>query len=235
MLKSLHDWHTISHMELFKQDDNALCARATRHWFVECSESGRVFRMPGTKPMLSGIGYFGGSQWFVLRREFVEMVMKCVQSKTAGDLDQCTYIRDILEYHRFALISDETFMQTVSMASPFCQEMKPTSLHWVAWDRKKKKKRPDGGCLHGDVVDWCGTSPGVVKGNTGYMTQRAPQLFARKFSNDDVESRNAKQQIKAFLSQKVDSAGGTGGKGGKAGRAERQRVVQPRPKTSLHP
>ena len=35
MLKSLHDWHTISHMELFKQDDNALCARATRHWFVE--------------------------------------------------------------------------------------------------------------------------------------------------------------------------------------------------------
>ena len=62
--------------------------------------------MPGTKPMLSGVGYFGGSQWFVLRREFVEMVMKCVQSKTAGDLDQCTYIRDILEYHRFALISD---------------------------------------------------------------------------------------------------------------------------------
>ena len=125
----------------------------------------------------------------------------------------------------------ETFMQTVSMASPFCQDVKPTSLHWVAWDRKKKKKRPDGGCLHGDVVDWCGTSPGLVKGNTGYMTQRAPQLFARKFSNEDVESRNAKQQIRAFLSQKGDSAGGKGGTGGKA----QQRVVQPRPKTYLHP
>ena len=93
----------------------------------------------------------------------------------------------------------ETFLQTVSMASPYCHQVKPTSLHWVAWDRKKKKKRPDGGCLHSDVVDWCGTSPGLVKGNTGFMTQRSSQLFARKFSDNDVASRSARLQIKAYL------------------------------------
>ena len=102
----LSNWHTTNHLELFKQDDKALHARGSRHWFVECAEVGRVFRMPGIKPMLSGVGFFGGSQWFVLRREFVAEVMKCLQSKIPGDEDRCTYIRDILESHRFSLISD---------------------------------------------------------------------------------------------------------------------------------
>ena len=74
MRRTLASWNGTNHMELFKQEEKNMDSRGTRSWFVECEEEERVFRMPAVKPTLSGIGMYGGSQWFVLQRDFVQEV-----------------------------------------------------------------------------------------------------------------------------------------------------------------
>lgn len=61
-------------MELYIQGENNVGRRGTRFWFLECPEENRIFRLPGTKPLLSGVGLFGGSQWFVLQSLLVDRV-----------------------------------------------------------------------------------------------------------------------------------------------------------------
>ena len=96
-------------------------------------------------------------------------------------------------------MEQEVFFQTVAMASPWCIKTAPNSLHWVAWDHSEKPKDT---CQHGDHVDWCGQSPGLIQGKDTYnMVHKDDRLFARKFRNSIPTSRTTRDSIKAHLSK----------------------------------
>ena len=96
-------------------------------------------------------------------------------------------------------VVQEVFFQTVAMASPWCIKTAPNSVHWIAWDHSEKPKDT---CQHGDHVDWCGVSPGLIQGKDTYnMVHKDDRLFARKFRNSIPTSRATRESIKAHLSK----------------------------------
>ncbi|UJR31492.1 hypothetical protein I4U23_018981 [Adineta vaga] len=113
--------------------------------------------------------YDGGSDWYVLNREFVHYV-------TYGNDELINGIRHLSNY---SLLSCEMFFHTVLTNSIYCDTYIRNNLRFVNWDRKRGCK-----CQHKNVVDWCGCSPVIFKMVDKLrfnQTITTPIFFARKF------------------------------------------------------
>eukprot|EP00658_Telonema_sp_P-2_P051720 TRINITY_DN3981_c0_g1_i7.p1 TRINITY_DN3981_c0_g1~~TRINITY_DN3981_c0_g1_i7.p1 ORF type:complete len:659 (+),score=161.08 TRINITY_DN3981_c0_g1_i7:1385-3361(+) len=188
-----------NHFETHVTTESKNRKRGTRHWFLECTDARHVYKLPGIKPTMSGVQNFGGSQWFVLTRPFAQQVVKCLNGKSVGDEEECTYIRDMFEYFRYSLIPDESFFQSVAMASPWCSTVAPRGLTFISWEKKTAEQQHENNCLHKDLVDWCGNSPGFIMGNMTNLMFDSYQLFARKFSASSNQSLASKHMLKRLL------------------------------------
>ena len=117
---------------------------------------------------LTEIVYDGGSDWYVLNREFVHYV-------TFGDDPLINGLRHIFNYSllpcevrsvvinwlnifSFSFSLVQTFFHTVISNSRYCDSYIRNNFRLVHWNRERGCK-----CQHKNVVDWCGCSPLVYR------------------------------------------------------------------------
>ncbi|XP_053309306.1 xylosyltransferase 2 [Spea bombifrons] len=141
--------------------------------FHECDS--HMWRL-GERLIPEGIVVDGGSDWFVLTRNFVEYV---------------TYTEDILvsdlkRFYKYTLLPAESFFHTVLENSPACDTLVDNNLRVTNWNRKLGCR-----CQYKHIVDWCGCSPNDFKPQDIVRLQQLsrPTFFARKFEssvNQDV-------------------------------------------------
>lgn len=136
--------------------------------FIECEN--HMFRI-GNRQLIEGIVWDGGSDWFVLSRNFSHYI-----TNTDDEL-----LSSLKSYFRYSLLPAEAFFHIVLRNSEFCTTIVNNNLRVTNWNRKKGCK-----CQHKYVVDWCGCSP-IAFRHTDVSrlpaTQSKPFFFARKFEH----------------------------------------------------
>lgn len=158
--------------------------------FFQCEN--RAWRM-GTRRLPKGIVYSGGSDWFVLPRNFVEFTLENIDNPNR-------LVRPLLNVYKFTLLPAESFFHTLALNSKFCGRIHDDNLRITNWRRKQGCR-----CQHRDVVDWCGCSPLVYRWSDWKRlneTQVNHNLyFTRKF--DPQVSMRIINAVEAGLIQKV--------------------------------
>lgn len=121
--------------------------------------------------------YDGGSDWYVLNRDFVHYVTYGNDQMINGLRHVFKYsllpceVNFILFHHRFRRWIEEmidfafwfcfcfqSFFHTVLSNSIYCDSYIRSNLRFVHWNRDRGCK-----CQHKNVVDWCGCSPLVYR------------------------------------------------------------------------
>ncbi|CAF0959935.1 unnamed protein product [Rotaria sordida] len=136
------------------------------HTFIHCNDY--MYRI-GPRSLIQNIIYDGGSDWYVLNREFVYYV-------TYGNDELINGLRHTFNY---SLLPCESFFHTVLSNSIYCDTYIRNNLRLVHWNRERGCK-----CQHKNVVDWCGCSPIIYRNidkTTLNDTIDKPFFFARKF------------------------------------------------------
>ncbi|CAF3556624.1 unnamed protein product [Rotaria socialis] len=136
------------------------------HTFIHCDDY--MFRI-GPRPLIQNIIYDGGSDWYVLNRDFVHYV-------TYGNDELVNGLRHIFNY---SLLPCESFFHTVLSNSEHCDTYIRNNLRLVHWNRERGCK-----CQHKKMVDWCGCSPIIYRNNDKTLLNETidkPYFFARKF------------------------------------------------------
>ncbi|CAF3656877.1 unnamed protein product [Adineta steineri] len=136
------------------------------HTFIHCNNY--MYRI-GSRSLIQNIVYDGGSDWYVLNREFVHYI-------TYGNDELINGLRHIFNY---SLLPCETFFHTLLSNSIYCDTYIRNNLRRVHWNRQRGCK-----CQHKHVVDWCGCSPLVYRSIDKTIlndTIDKPIFFARKF------------------------------------------------------
>ncbi|CDW56549.1 Branch domain containing protein [Trichuris trichiura] len=134
--------------------------------FVECEN--RMWRL-GTRRMPRRVRFQGGSDWFVLHRDFVRFVVR----------EKSSLVSHLREWFRYTLLPAESFFHTVLQNSRFCATSSSHNLRFVNW------KRTLGCHCHQRVVDWCSCSPLVFRladsKRLESFASKHLSFFARKF------------------------------------------------------
>lgn len=152
------------------------------HTFIHCDNY--MYRL-ASRSLIKNIIYDGGSDWYILNREFVHYV-------TYGDDELVNGLRHTFNY---SLLPCEAFFHTVLSNSIYCDTYIKNNLRLVHWNRERGCK-----CQHKNVVDWCGCSPIVYRSSDKKVlneTWDKPLFFARKFDPTIDES------IIDWLSEKI--------------------------------
>ncbi|XP_053706689.1 xylosyltransferase 1-like isoform X1 [Synchiropus splendidus] len=133
--------------------------------FLECDT--HMWRL-GDRKIPEGITVDGGSDWFLLSREFVHYVVT----------SQDDLVTQMKRFYAHTLLPAESFFHTVLENSALCQTMVDNNLRLTNWNRKLGCK-----CQYKHIVDWCGCSPNDFKPADLPRFQQAnrPTFFARKF------------------------------------------------------
>lgn len=108
-------------------------------------------RLPGRRPIPSGLVPFVGQQWGSLSRDHVEYVVRFAQDN-----------RKVMRFFKYVSVPDESFLHTILLNSPSASTVKDESLHFIRWS--EPYDHPD--TLHSKDIP---------------ELSAAPQLFARKF------------------------------------------------------
>ncbi|CAF3311576.1 unnamed protein product [Rotaria sp. Silwood2] len=136
------------------------------HTFIHCNDY--MYRI-GPRSLIENIIYDGGSDWYILNREFVYYI-------TYGDDELVNGLRHTFNY---SLLPCESFFHTLLSNSIYCDTYIRNNLRLVHWNRERGCK-----CQHKNVVDWCGCSPIIYRNidkTTLNDTIDKPLFFARKF------------------------------------------------------
>lgn len=127
----------------------------------------------GPRNLPVGIVYSGGSDWFVLPRNFCSYV-------TDHKPNHDSLVSSLIDLFNHTLLPAESFFHTLALNSEFCDNLVDDNLRFTNWDRKRGCK-----CQHKDVVDWCGCSPLVYRRSDWSklnQTRALPNVFfSRKF------------------------------------------------------
>uniref|UniRef100_A0A5S6R428 protein xylosyltransferase n=1 Tax=Trichuris muris TaxID=70415 RepID=A0A5S6R428_TRIMR len=134
--------------------------------FLECED--RMWRLGGRR-LPTRVRFQGGSDWYVLHRDFVHFVIR----------ERNSMVDQLREWFRYTLLPVESFFHTVLQNSRFCATSLNHNLRFVNWQRKLGCN-----CLQ-RVIDWCGCSPLVFRlGDLQRLRSFAAKylyFFARKF------------------------------------------------------
>ncbi|KFD49350.1 hypothetical protein M514_09797 [Trichuris suis] len=134
--------------------------------FVQCEN--RMWRL-GTRRMPRRVRFQGGSDWFVLHRDFVQFIVR----------EKSSLVSRLREWFRYTLLPAESFFHTVLQNSRFCATSSSHNLRFVNW------KRTLGCHCHQRVVDWCSCSPLVFRladlKRLESLASKHLSFFARKF------------------------------------------------------
>ncbi|XP_023409361.1 xylosyltransferase 2 isoform X2 [Loxodonta africana] len=135
--------------------------------FHECDS--HMWRL-GERQIPAGIVVDGGSDWFVLTRNFVEYVVYTDDPLVA----------QLRQFYMYTLLPAESFFHTVLENSPACESLIDNNLRVTNWNRKLGCK-----CQYKHIVDWCGCSPNDFKPSDFLRLQQVsrPTFFARKFES----------------------------------------------------
>ncbi|XP_033826932.2 xylosyltransferase 1-like [Periophthalmus magnuspinnatus] len=136
--------------------------------FFECDT--HMWRL-GDRKIPEGIAVDGGSDWFLLNRQFVDYVVN------SGD----ALVTNMKRFYGYTLLPAESFFHTVLENSALCQTMVDNNLRVTNWNRKLGCK-----CQYKHIVDWCGCSPNDFKPSDlprfqSPQQSSRPAFFARKF------------------------------------------------------
>uniref|UniRef100_A0A8C5FDB2 Xylosyltransferase 1 n=1 Tax=Gadus morhua TaxID=8049 RepID=A0A8C5FDB2_GADMO len=149
--------------------------------FYECDT--HMWRL-GDRKIPEGIGVDGGSDWFLLNRQFVDYVVN----------SQDDLVTSMKRFYSYTLLPAESFFHTVLENSVHCESMVDNNLRLTNWNRKLGCK-----CQYKHIVDWCGCSPNDFKPSDLPRFQQAsrPTFFARKF--EASVSQEVVGQLDSFL------------------------------------
>ncbi|GMH88968.1 hypothetical protein TrVE_jg13725 [Triparma verrucosa] len=148
------------------------------HYYLECDDVvHRIYRL--AKP--TGIEMYVGSQWFMISREFAEMLVD----------GSSRFVQEYLDYGSHVVVADENFFATVMKNSRLCgKHVNKNHLHvqFDDWEnnRKKEGERDPSKCLQPNP-NHCGRSPTTMTVDYIPVLELSDALFARKF-NYDVDS-----------------------------------------------
>ncbi|KAJ3600326.1 hypothetical protein NHX12_031311 [Muraenolepis orangiensis] len=149
--------------------------------FYECDT--HMWRL-GDRKIPEGIAVDGGSDWFLLNRQFVDYVVT----------SQDELVTNMKRFYAYTLLPAESFFHTVLENSVHCGSMVDNNLRLTNWNRKLGCK-----CQYKHIVDWCGCSPNDFKPSDLPRFQQAsrPTFFARKF--EASVSQEIVGQLDSFL------------------------------------
>lgn len=150
-----------------KETFNFISRQGMEKAFVECEN--RMWRI-GDRVLPDGIQIYGGSDWIVLSRSFVEYLVKP---------EDDVMLAGMINYWQYSLMPGESFFHSVLRNSKFCGTHVDDNMHVVNWNRPMGCK-----CQHRHIVDWCGCSPNDLKPEDWPMikaTKNKALFFARKF------------------------------------------------------
>ncbi len=149
----------VSYVENFHMSTMNYKGRGMYDYYIECSEescqppsekcSGYLFwsraKQSGLKPASAGFDIFGGSAWYVLRRNFVKYTHDCLFVSGYSSKDEyCKSILDSYKWFRVQVMPEELFLQTWLMNGPFCRKHRGSNVRFVNWKGEvRAKKRPN--------------------------------------------------------------------------------------------
>ncbi|GMH80513.1 hypothetical protein TL16_g08576 [Triparma laevis f. inornata] len=148
------------------------------HYYLECDDKmHRIYRLSQPK----GVDMYVGSQWFMISREFAEMLVD----------GSSRFVQEYLDYGSHVVVADENFFATVLKNSRLCgKHVNKNHLHvqFDDWEnnRKKEGERDPSKCLQPNP-NHCGRSPTTMTVDYLPVLELSNVLFARKF-NYDVDS-----------------------------------------------
>lgn len=162
--------------------------------FYQCDN--RVWRL-GPRQLPNSITFSGGSDWFILPKDFCDFILD--DQKNA---DAKTLLQPLLQLFNHTLLPAESFFHTLALNSGFCNRFVDNNLRLTYWNRKLGCK-----CQHKHIVDWCGCSPLIYR-MSDYerlkrtRTQDTKIFFSRKFDPTLSSSviASIEQQLKPELS-----------------------------------
>lgn len=141
--------------------------------FYQCDQRAWLI---GTRKLLNGVIYSGGSDWFALPREFCDYILNNLKHKDT----QNNLVGALVQFYNYTILPVESFFHTLASNSEFCDRIVDNNLRLTNWHRKQGCK-----CQHKDVVDWCGCSPLVYRSSDWerlWLTRTRDDLyFSRKF------------------------------------------------------
>uniref|UniRef100_A0A8C5GGV6 Xylosyltransferase 1 n=1 Tax=Gouania willdenowi TaxID=441366 RepID=A0A8C5GGV6_GOUWI len=149
--------------------------------FLECDT--HMWRL-GDRTIPGGVAVDGGSDWFILSRDFVDYVVN----------SEDELVLNMRTFYTHTLLPAESFFHTVLQNSALCGSMIDNNLRLTNWNRKLGCK-----CQYKHIVDWCGCSPNDFKPSDLPRLQQTsrPTFFARKF--EASVSQEVINQLDAFL------------------------------------
>ncbi|XP_063728615.1 xylosyltransferase 2-like isoform X2 [Symsagittifera roscoffensis] len=163
--------------------------------FYQCD--GHMFRLSARR-VPYGVRFSGGSDWFVLARNFIDYLLH------APPEDQL--VDPLSRFYSFSLLPSESFFSTIVKASPMCNRVRPTDLKFANWANKTGCT-----CSEKSTVDWCGCSPLVIRNISTFPIyqsdikssnmSRRPRFFARKF--DSTISLSAINEVDTSLNERI--------------------------------
>ncbi|XP_077591178.1 xylosyltransferase 2-like [Stigmatopora nigra] len=135
--------------------------------FYECDN--HMWRV-GVRHIPEGLEISGGSDWFVLNRQFVDYVVNSQDDMMTG----------LKLFYSYTLLPAESFFHTALLNSHLCHSLVDNNLRMTNWVRKLGCK-----CQYRHIVDWCGCSPNDLKPRDLIRIQKVnrPVFFARKFES----------------------------------------------------
>ncbi|XP_075255857.1 xylosyltransferase sqv-6-like isoform X2 [Convolutriloba macropyga] len=145
--------------------------------FYQCD--GHMFRI-STRRTPRGVDFGGGSDWFVMARNFIEYLVNTPADDKLMD--------PLSRFYSFSLLPSESFFSTLVKMSPWCNHVRNTDLKFAHWANKTGCS-----CAEKSSVDWCGCSPLVIRNVSRFLfyhtdilnssITRRPRFFARKFDS----------------------------------------------------
>eukprot|EP00041_Stephanoeca_diplocostata_P036713 m.1350521 g.1350521 ORF g.1350521 m.1350521 type:complete len:802 (-) comp24922_c0_seq8:2482-4887(-) len=153
-----------------KDEDRFVTRQGVNHTFYQCDNHGYdigVRELPATDDAGLRFHFRGGSDWYVLSREFVDYVVD----------DNDPYLVHAKQWYNFSLLGAESFFHSVALNGPFCESVMWYNLRHENWLERHR------GCqCTKEWVDWCGCSPLVfVEKQIESLLELEGIFFARKF------------------------------------------------------
>ncbi|EDQ84442.1 uncharacterized protein MONBRDRAFT_30261 [Monosiga brevicollis MX1] len=192
-----------------KNHDRFIAKQGLDRTFVLCDN--HMYRLEKRK-LPSDLAMEGGSDWFMLHREFSDFV-----------LADPPVVQAARRFYDFSLLSAESFFHVVAAsADGFCHRTLSNNYRVANWHRER-------GCqcqvqlrlcdtvnlaTYKAIVDWCGCSPMVYRREDLAMLQRRrhrPVMFGRKF--DSTISHTIVEEVVTrllLLPPQTDRASGCG-------------------------